>query len=68
MLTNICWHSDFLRWLGGALAATFVSHLAAPFVVAAVLCVLAAGLLTLNRTDEHEVPTEVVIASEQLVG
>ena len=59
---------NFLRWLGGALAATFVSHLAQPFVVAAVLCVVAAGLLTLNRTDTRDVPSEAVLAGEQLVG
>ncbi|MFC3892606.1 MFS transporter [Lentzea rhizosphaerae] len=59
---------NFLRWLGGALAATFVSHLAQPFVVAAILCLVAAGLLTLSRTDTRDVPSEAVLAGEQLVG
>ncbi|XVS64416.1 MFS transporter [Actinosynnema sp. CA-299493] len=59
---------NFLRWLGGALAATFVGHLAQPFVVAAVCCVLAAGLLALGRTSEHAVPTEAILVGEDLVG
>ncbi|SDF54970.1 Predicted arabinose efflux permease, MFS family [Lentzea fradiae] len=59
---------NFLRWLGGALAATFVSHLAQPFVVAAALCVVAAVLLAFNRKDTDVVPGEAVIAGEQLVG
>ncbi|SMD09087.1 hypothetical protein [Lentzea albidocapillata] len=37
-------------------------------VLAAVLCVVAAGLLTLNWTDTRDVPSEAVLAGEQLVG
>ena len=48
----------FLRWMGGAVAATFVSHVPQPFVVAAVMCLVAAGLLTTIRTDAREVPAE----------
>ncbi|OLR91460.1 MFS transporter [Actinokineospora bangkokensis] len=61
---------NFCRWLGGALAATLVGHVAewfgwsrAPFLVAAVLCVVAAGVLALNRTrrDPRVVPAEAVL-------
>ncbi|MER5261060.1 MFS transporter [Actinosynnema sp. NPDC002837] len=59
---------NFLRWFGGALAATFVGHLAHPFVVAAACCALAAGLLALGRTAERAVPTEAILVGEDLVG
>ncbi|MBW4715526.1 MFS transporter [Saccharothrix obliqua] len=59
---------NFLRWLGGALAATFVSHLAQPFVVAAVCCVLAAGLLAVGRTRQAPVTAEAVLVGEDVVG
>ncbi|GLZ33102.1 MFS transporter [Lentzea sp. NBRC 105346] len=55
---------NFLRWLGGALAATFVSHLGQPFVVAAVLCVVAAALLVSHKPDERVVPNEAVLVGE----
>lgn len=66
---------NFLRWAGGALAATFVGHIAvwagsdrAPFEVAVLLCLAAAGALwaglALNKAPEpHQVP-----ASAALVG
>lgn len=65
---------NFCRWLGGAVAATLVSHVAgwlgsphAPFAVAAVLCVLAAGLLAvgLRRPDPHRVPSEAAVVGEE---
>ncbi|MFJ6670564.1 MFS transporter [Actinosynnema sp. NPDC091369] len=59
---------NFLRWLGGALAATFVGHLAQPFVVAAGCCVLAACLPAVGRTSRHVVPTEAILVGEDLVG
>ncbi|WP_040919400.1 MFS transporter [Saccharomonospora glauca] len=47
---------NFCRWLGGAAAATLVGHIAewlhydhAPFLVAAVLCALAGGVLAAGR-------------------
>lgn len=47
---------NFCRWLGGALAATLVGHVAewfgsahAPFLVAAVLCLVATGVLAVGR-------------------
>ncbi|KAA9151913.1 MFS transporter [Amycolatopsis acidicola] len=67
---------NFCRWLGGALAATLVGHIAtwlgsqqAPFVVAAVLCVIAGGLLLVKqrgKPDSHEVPQEAVLVGEEL--
>ncbi|MEU5690658.1 MFS transporter [Actinosynnema sp. NPDC020468] len=59
---------NFLRWLGGAAAATFVSHLAQPFVVAAVCCVLAACLLAIGREEDAPVTDEAVLVGEELVG
>ncbi len=59
---------NFLRWLGGALAATFVGHLAQPFVVAAVCCVLAAGLLAIGRAKEAPVTAADVLVGEEVVG
>lgn len=67
---------NFCRWLGGALAATLVSHVAdwlgsprAPFAVGAVACLLAAGLLVTDlrrRADEHDVPQEAALVGEEL--
>ncbi|MFD7653576.1 MFS transporter [Actinosynnema sp. NPDC059797] len=59
---------NFLRWLGGALAATFVSHLPQPFVVAAVACALAAALLAVGRTQRHAVPATAVLVGEEIAG
>ncbi|CCH35659.1 MFS transporter [Actinosynnema sp. NPDC047251] len=59
---------NFLRWMGGAVAATFVSHLAQPFVVAAVCCVLAAGLLAVGRTREQPITPADVLVGEEVVG
>ncbi|GAB3703804.1 MFS transporter [Amycolatopsis oliviviridis] len=65
---------NFLRWMGGAVAATLVGHVAewfgsphAPFLVAAVLCVLAGGLLAARRTkpDEYRVPEEAALVGEE---
>ncbi|WP_026152794.1 MFS transporter [Actinopolyspora halophila] len=67
---------NFCRWLGGALAATLVSHIAtwfgsqqAPFAVGAVACLIAAGLLALGlrsgRADPHEVPQEAAVVGEE---
>lgn len=67
---------NFCRWLGGAVAATLVGHVAtwlgsehAPFVVAAVLCVIAGGLLFVRekKADPRELPQEaVLVGSEEL--
>ncbi|NIH77731.1 MFS transporter [Amycolatopsis viridis] len=66
---------NFCRWLGGAVAATLVGHVAewlgsehAPFVVAAILCVVAGGLLAVRTkaADPHEVPREAVLVGEEL--
>jgi MFS transporter, ACDE family, multidrug resistance protein len=67
---------NFCRWLGGALAAALVGHVAewlgsphAPFAVGAVLCVLAAGTLALGgigRPDRHTVPATAVLVGEEL--
>ncbi|MET1072943.1 MAG: MFS transporter [Umezawaea sp.] len=68
---------NFLRWLGGAAAATLVGHVAewfgsdhAPFVAAAVLCVIAAGLLSIRsgQPDVHELPAEAVLVGDEAVG
>ncbi|EMD21842.1 Major facilitator superfamily MFS_1 [Amycolatopsis azurea DSM 43854] len=65
---------NFLRWMGGAVAATLVGHVAewfgsphAPFLVAAVLCVLAGGLLAARRTkpDVYRVPEEAALVGEE---
>ncbi|GHF11219.1 MFS transporter [Amycolatopsis deserti] len=66
---------NFCRWLGGAVAATLVGHVAewlgsehAPFVIAAVLCLLAGGLLAIrtNSPDPHRVPREAALVGEEL--
>jgi predicted MFS family arabinose efflux permease len=68
---------NFLRWMGGAVAATLVGHVAewfgsdhAPFVAATVLCVLAAGLLSLGdrEPDPKEIAPEAVLVGEEAVG
>ncbi|QFZ23867.1 MFS transporter [Saccharothrix syringae] len=59
---------NFLRWLGGALAATFVGHLPQPFVVAAIACVLAAVLLAVGRSRSHAVPATAVLVGEEIAG
>ncbi len=65
---------NFCRWLGGAVAATLVGHVAewfgsetAPFLVAAVLCVLAGGLLAVRErgADPVSVPREAVLVGEE---
>ncbi|MEV6895783.1 MFS transporter [Amycolatopsis sp. NPDC051372] len=65
---------NFCRWLGGAVAATLVGHVAdwlgweqGPFVIAAALCVIAAVLLSLRekKTDPHEVPKEAALVGEE---
>ncbi|MFK0243170.1 MFS transporter [Amycolatopsis azurea] len=65
---------NFLRWMGGAVAATLVGHVAewfgsphAPFLVAAVLCVLAGGLLAARRAkpDVYRVPEEAALVGEE---
>lgn len=68
---------NFCRWLGGAAAATLVGHVAgwigfaeSPFLVAAVLCVLAGGLLSVGdprqQADPHGVPAEAAVVGEEL--
>ncbi|SFP83958.1 Predicted arabinose efflux permease, MFS family [Amycolatopsis arida] len=66
---------NFCRWLGGALAATLVGHVAewfgsarAPFLVAAVLCVLAGALLAVRHraSDPHAVPPGAALVGEEL--
>jgi MFS family permease len=68
---------NFMRWLGGALAATLVGHIAewfgsphAPFMVATVFCVIAAGLLSIgsSRRDSHELPSEAALVGEEIAG
>jgi len=61
---------NFLRWLGGAVSAILVGHVAvwfgnmsAPFWIAAACCVVSAGMLLLRRReapadDPHTVPAE----------
>jgi ACDE family multidrug resistance protein len=65
---------NFCRWLGGAVAATLVGHVAewfgspqAPFVASAVLCVIAGGLLSLRerKADPHAVPQEAALVGEE---
>lgn len=65
---------NFCRWLGGAAAATLVGHVAqwlgsphAPFLAAAVLCLVASGLLAIKpRTkDTYRVPPEAVLVGEE---
>lgn len=66
---------NFCRWLGGAVAATVVGHIAewfgaqqAPFLVAAVLCVGAGALLAVRRTepDQYRVPAGAALVGEEL--
>ncbi|MET9023944.1 MFS transporter [Actinopolymorpha sp. NPDC004070] len=65
---------NFLRWMGGAAAAILVGHIAewggsqrAPFVVAAVLCAGAVGMMYAGREpNPHEVPAEAVVVGEQV--
>lgn len=65
---------NFLRWMGGAAAAILVGHIAewggsqrAPFVVAAVLCAGAVGMMYAGREpNPHEVPSEAVVVGEQV--
>ncbi len=65
---------NFLRWMGGAAAAILVGHVAewggsqrAPFLVAAVLCAGAVGLMYAGREpNPHEVPAEAVVVGEQV--
>ncbi|MGM1065015.1 MFS transporter [Saccharothrix sp. Mg75] len=59
---------NFLRWLGGALAATFVGHLPQPFAWAAAACVLAAVLLAFGHARRHAVPAEAVLVGEEPAG
>ncbi|WP_326567303.1 MFS transporter [Amycolatopsis rhabdoformis] len=65
---------NFCRWLGGAVAATLVGHVAdwlgweqGPFVIAAALCVVAAALLSLRekKADPHAVPKEAALVGEE---
>jgi MFS transporter, ACDE family, multidrug resistance protein len=66
---------NFCRWLGGALAAALVGHVAdwlgsphAPFAVGAVLCVVAAGTLALGARrsrDQHTVPATAAVVGEE---
>ncbi|PRW61905.1 MFS transporter [Actinopolyspora mortivallis] len=66
---------NFCRWLGGALAATLVSHVAtwfgspqAPFAVGAVACLVSAALLAVglrSRQDPHRVPEEAAVVGEE---
>ncbi|GAA4537874.1 MFS transporter [Amycolatopsis samaneae] len=65
---------NFCRWLGGAVAATLVGHVAdwfgwphAPFVVAAVLCVVAGGLLMVRtrQADPRTLPKEAALVGDQ---
>ncbi|MFC7342632.1 MFS transporter [Saccharopolyspora griseoalba] len=65
---------NFCRWLGGAVAATLVGHVAewlgsdhAPFAVGAALCVIAAVLLAPGlRKNPHEVPAEAALVGEEV--
>lgn len=66
---------NFCRWLGGAVAATVVGHIAewfgaqqAPFLVAAVLCVSAGALLAVRRTEpeQYRVPAGAALVGEEL--
>ena len=68
---------NFLRWLGGAAAATLVGHVAewfgsdhAPFIAAAVLCAIAAGLLSIpdERPDVHALPAEAVLVGDEAMS
>ncbi|MFI0465378.1 MFS transporter [Saccharopolyspora sp. 5N102] len=66
---------NFLRWLGGAAAATLVGHVAqwfgsqhAPFAAGAILCVIAAGLLFAElrtQANTRSVPAEAALVGEE---
>ncbi|GLY66816.1 MFS transporter [Amycolatopsis taiwanensis] len=65
---------NFCRWLGGAAAATLVGHIAtwvgspyAPFLVGAVLCLIASALLAVKprSKDSHRLPPEAVLVGEE---
>lgn len=66
---------NFLRWAGGALAATGVAHIAewfgspaAPYYAGALCCVIAAAILFRigsERTDTREVPAEAALVGDQ---
>jgi MFS transporter, ACDE family, multidrug resistance protein len=64
---------NFCRWMGGALAATLVGHVAgwlgsvqAPFLVVGVLCLVAGALLATGprAADTRDVPAEAVLVGE----
>ena len=66
---------NFCRWLGGAVAATLVGHVAewfgsehSPFIAAAILCVLAGGLLAIRSkgADPQQLPAEAALVGEEL--
>ncbi|TNC26185.1 MFS transporter [Amycolatopsis alkalitolerans] len=65
---------NFCRWLGGAVAAALVGHVAdwfgsphAPFAVAAVLCLIAGGLLLVKEraADPRNVPEAAALVGEE---
>jgi fucose permease len=66
---------NFCRWLGGAVAAILVGHIAewfgsahAPFLAAAACCLVAAVLIAVRRpekSDPHAVPAEAVLVGEE---
>ncbi|WP_033291396.1 MFS transporter [Amycolatopsis jejuensis] len=65
---------NFCRWFGGAIAATLVGHVAewfgwaqAPFLAAAVLCLIAAILLAQRekKADPHVVPKEAALVGDE---
>lgn len=66
---------NFCRWLGGAVAATLVGHVAewfgsphSPFAVGAVLCLIAATLLWFERrsqANQRKVPAEAALVGEE---
>ncbi|GGM67177.1 MFS transporter [Longimycelium tulufanense] len=68
---------NFCRWLGGAAAATLVGHLAnwlraehAPFVVAAVLCVVSAVVLALGTRGpepDGELPADAALVGDEMM-
>ncbi|MDF0529437.1 MFS transporter [Tsukamurella sp. 8F] len=65
---------NFLRWFGGALAATLVAHFAnwfgspaAPFYIGAICCLIAGGILAMVRAadaDTHDVPAFAALEGE----
>ncbi|WP_020663761.1 MFS transporter [Amycolatopsis benzoatilytica] len=65
---------NFCRWFGGAIAATLVGHVAewmgweqGPFLIAAVLCLIAAVLLSQRekKADPREVPREAALVGDE---